>query len=157
MYIGLIVILFSCKSNSIAQEKEKKSSQNAKIEKPKFGDPNDNELTKLKEVPNNQIPPNTVHLSVIVLEVSEDKAICNITNTTSIKVRIKQVIGSGSGIVNMVSSNQEIILGLRQNTLKYITSLKTKLNKEIFIIVKEKPCSNFSQTLYEIISFESKN
>ncbi|MFD2563630.1 hypothetical protein [Aquimarina rubra] len=157
IYLGLIIILFSCKSNTgIAQEKEENNPDKTPIEKPKFGDSNDNDRTKLKFIDNNQIPPNTVHLNAVLLEVSEDKVICNVSGSTTVKVKVKQVVGSGSGIVNMVSANQEVVLTLRKAS-KNRTSLKAKLEKEFFIIAKEKPCTDLSKTIYEIISFESKN
>ncbi|WP_378180391.1 hypothetical protein [Aquimarina sp. SS2-1] len=158
IYLGLVIILFSCKSNNgIAQEKEQNDPNRTPIEKPKFGDSNNNDPTKLKVVNNNQISPNTVHLNAVLLDVSENKAICNISGSKSVNVKVKQVIGSGSGIVNMLSTGQEVILVLRQSTSKSLSSLKTNLDKEIFIVVKERPCTDFSQTVFEIVSFKSLN
>ncbi|MHA7059315.1 hypothetical protein ACWGOQ_0018960 [Aquimarina sp. M1] len=158
LYIMLMLILFSCKSNnSIAQEKEKNNPKNTSIQKPKFGDPNNNDLIKINTTATNQIPPNTVYFNAVVLQISENEVVCDISNTTIVKVRVKQVVGTGSGIVNMLSSNQETVMVLGQNTLKNRIALKEILGKEIFIVSREKPCYDFSQTVYEIVSFEPKN
>ncbi|WP_299213130.1 hypothetical protein [uncultured Aquimarina sp.] len=159
MYIGLIIILFSCKSNSIAQEKEKSNTEKPKVEKPKFGDQNDNEVTKLNVTSNDQISPNTVHLTGIILKVFENKSICGTLYEVTAMVKVKSVIGSGSGIVNMISSEQEVLFGLTKNQLRNFETLqkKTDANQEINLVVLEVLCQNSSKTAYQIISFTPKN
>ncbi|AXT51894.1 hypothetical protein D1818_13945 [Aquimarina sp. BL5] len=158
MYIGLIIILFSCKSNSIAQEKEKSNTQKPKVEKPKFGDQNDNQITKTSVISNNQISPNTIRLKGIVLEIFENKSICGTLYEVTVRIKVKKIIGSGSGIVNVISSKQEVIFGLTKNQLRNLETLqkKTDVNKEINLVVLEVLCRNSSKTAYKIISFTPK-
>ncbi|WP_299258945.1 hypothetical protein [uncultured Aquimarina sp.] len=159
MYIGLIIVLFSCKSNSIAQEKEKGNTEKPKIEKPKFGDQNDNQITKTSVTSNNQISPNTLHLKGIVLEIFENKSICGTLYEVTVRIKVKSVIGSGSGIVNMIESEQEVVFGLTKNQLSDLETLqqKTDVNQEINLVALEVLCQNMNETAYQIISFTSKN
>ncbi|AXT57404.1 hypothetical protein D1815_17245 [Aquimarina sp. AD1] len=154
MYIGLIAILFSCKSNSIAQENAKNKTEKPKVEKPKFGDTNNGDMPKPNVFTQNQIAPNTIHLTVEVMELYSNKLICDVSQEAAVNVKIKEIKGSGSGLVNRVSINKEIILALRKGISKDITYLKSKLSKDIFIIIREKPCMNFNQTMYEIVGYE---
>ncbi len=154
MYIGLIAILFSCKSNSIAQENVKNKTEKPKVEKPKFGDTNNGDMPKPNGFTQNQIAPNTIHLTVEVMELYSNKLICDVSQETAVNVKIKEIKGSGSGLVNRVSVNKEITIALRKGISKDITYLKSKLSKDIFIIIKEKPCMNFNQTMYEIVGYE---
>jgi len=159
IYIVLIAILYSCKSNSIAQEKVKTSSDTPKIEKPKFGDPGDNKLTKLKPMDQSQISPNTVHLTGTVLGVYKNKSICGKPYDTAITIRVKDIIGAGSGIVNMISSQQEITFGLKKGQLEDFNILRKKHseNQEITFVVTEGLCRDMNKTAYEVIRFNVKS
>jgi len=159
MYIGLVIILFSCKSNSIAQEKEKSNTQKPKVEKPKYGDIGNNEITKLSVIEDSQIAPNTVRLTGILVGVYKNKSICGASYEDIAKIKVKKIIGSGSGIVNVISSKQEVIFGLTKNQLRNLETLqkKTDVNKEINLVVLEVLCQNSSKTAYKIISFTPKN
>lgn len=154
MYIGLIAILFSCKSNSIAQENVKNTTEKPKVEKPKFGDIKSGDTPKPNVYTQNQIAPNTIHLTVEVKEIYSNKLICDVSHETAVNAKIKEIRGSGSGLVNRVSINKEITLAVRKGISKDINYLKSKLSKDIFIIIKEKPCMNFNQTMYEIVGYD---
>ncbi|WP_298542472.1 hypothetical protein [uncultured Aquimarina sp.] len=159
MYIGLIIILFSCKSNSIAQEKEKSNTNKPKVEKPKFGDIGDNEITKLDVIADSQIAPNTVRLTGTVVGFYKNKSVCGVSFAGAANVKVKKVIGAGSGIVNMISSEQETLFGLTKNQLRDFEALQknTNVHQEINLVVLEVLCQNSSKTAYQIISFTSRN
>ncbi|SEK74999.1 hypothetical protein SAMN04487910_1020 [Aquimarina amphilecti] len=157
MYIGLITILFSCKSNSIAQENEKSTEEKPKVEKPRFGDVNNDNMPKPDVFAQNQVGPNTIHLTIQALEIIKNKRICDIPQEAAIKAKVTDIKGSGSGIINMISINQEIELASRKGIPKDVTYLKSKLNKDVVIIIKEKPCADFNQTVYEIVSIDYRN
>ncbi|MBW1293973.1 hypothetical protein [Aquimarina litoralis] len=154
VYIGLLAVLFSCKSNSIAQEKRGNTSdkiKKEKVETPKFGDLN-SDVIRSNSILQNQMAPNTIYLTVIVLEVLENRNICTKNYPNVGRVKVKSVKGSGSGIVNMISQNQEIMVALRKGISKDVSDLKSKIHQEISIVVREKPCSDFNHTMYEIVS-----
>lgn len=157
VYIILFAILVSCKSTSIAQENEKKSSNTenkVKVQKPRFGDSN-NGSVKPNVVTQSQIAPNTIHLEVFVFEVSGNNNICDKSYTNTGRMLVKKVKGYGSGIVNMISQNQELIIALRKGIAKDISILQKNRDKEISIVVREKPCADFNQTMYEIVTISN--
>ncbi|GAA0714641.1 hypothetical protein GCM10009430_08120 [Aquimarina litoralis] len=157
VYIILFAILVSCKSTSIAQENEKKSSNTenkVKARKPRFGDSNNGGI-RPNVVSQNQIAPNTIHLKVVVLEVSGNNNICDKSYDNTGRMLVKNVKGYGSGIVNMISQNKELIIALRKGIAKDISSLQKNIDKEISIVVREKPCTDFNQTMYETVTISS--
>jgi len=158
-YLGLIAILFSCKSTSIAQEKENTTTPKTKIEKPRFVDTVDKEISKLSVIGDRQITPNRVHLEGTVLGVYENISICGVPYEATIKVKVTSIIGSGSGIVNLISSGQEITFGCRKGELENFKTHRKQSTKDqkIIFIVNEGLCKNMGKTTYELVSFRSKN
>lgn len=157
VYIILLAILVSCKSTSIAQENEKKSGNTedkVKVQKPRFGDSN-NGGVRPNVVSQNQIAPNTIHLKAIVLEVLENNNICDKSYGNTSRLLVKKVKGYGSGIVNMISQNQELIIALRKGITGDVSSLKNNVDKEVSMVVREKPCADFNQTMYEIVTISN--
>ncbi len=166
LYISIVVVLFSCKSNTTAQEKkdvkiEKPRIENArdkkpKIERPGFGDPRDNEITKLDgEYSTSLIAPNTIHFMGSVIAVFKDKAICGKSYKATTTIEVKKITKS-AGIVNLISSEKETTFGFLKGYVKDFETLKQKLTKgQVFSFkAKESLCPDTSQTVYEIMSFE---
>ncbi|WP_103068978.1 hypothetical protein [Aquimarina sediminis] len=148
LYIIIMGLLFSCKSNSIAQEKENEEvQQKPKVERPKF-----------KDLQNNTIDPNMVHLVSIMQSVNKNKAICGKTYTTTATIKVDRIVNIGSGIVNMVSPGQIITVGFMNFQEKELETLKqiVNKNKEVFLKIKEDLCPDMSNTVYEVLQFESK-
>lgn len=147
LYIVIVVGLFSCKSNSIAQEKETEKTK-LKVEKPKFSDLQDT-----------TIDPNTVHLIAVIQGVTKNASICEKSFKTTITVKVKQIINSGSGIVNMISPGQEITFGFMNSPANDFDTLKQRIpkDKEVSFKIRENLCPNMSKTVYEVIGFKTKD
>ncbi len=169
MYILIFVALFSCKSNTTAQEKkdvktEKSKVKNTKDEKPKiekpgFGDPRDNEITRIEtEDAKPLIETNTVHLTGSVLGLFKNKKICGKPFMATTTIKVERVTGSGSGIVNLIPEGQEITFGFLKDHAKDFDALQQKFAKDnvISLVVKESLCSDTSETVFEIIRFGIK-
>ncbi|WP_103864941.1 hypothetical protein [Aquimarina sp. I32.4] len=143
LYVVLAILLFSCKSNSVAQEKGIKNTS-SKVEKPKFGD-----------TQSIAVDPNTVHLVAVVQELKKDGMLCDKKFKATTSVRIKRIINSGAGIVNMISAGQEIVFGFVNspaNDFKNLTQDISK-DKEVFFKVRENLCSDMSNTMYEVVRY----
>lgn len=148
LYILIVIGLFSCKSNSIAQEKEaEKTNPKPKIEKPKFSDLQDT-----------TIDPNTLHLIVVMQSVTKNASICEKNFKTIATVKVKQIINSGSGITNMISPGQEITFGFMNSPANDFDTLKQRLpkDKEVSFKIRENLCPDMSKTVYEVIGFKTK-
>lgn len=147
VFIIIMVALFSCKSNSIAQEKEGNKSK-PKIEKPKFSDSQ-----------NTSIAPNTVSLIAVVQDIYKNSEVCGKNFTTSTKVKVKRIVSSGFGITNMIFPEQEITFGIMNSQANDFNSLKQNMNgdEEVFFKVRENLCPDMSTTVYEVLQFEIKN
>jgi len=158
MCILVLVALFSCKSNSIAQEKNIEKTNKPKIEKPGFGDPRDNEITSFESYSNDQIAPGTIHFTAVTKKIVTDVDICGKQYKTAILVAIKKIKGSGSGIVNMLSLGQKVTLVYNNANVKNFDELKQKLAKdqELTVVVKEGLCPDMSKTVYEILKLDNK-
>ncbi|TPN84072.1 hypothetical protein [Aquimarina algicola] len=141
----LIVIFFSCKSNSIAQEKEKSNTSKEKTELSQFN--------RIDE--STRIAPGTVHLTGLVLGTSKNKAICGKPYAETATIKVESIRGSGSGIVSQIASGQEITFGFLKGHFKDFETLQQKHddNQELFFIVQEGLCLGMNQTVYEILSF----
>ncbi len=149
LYILIVVGLFSCKSNSIAQEKEtEKIKPKPKVEKPKFSDLQDD-----------TIDPNTVHLIAVIQGVTKNVSICEKSFKTTTTVKVKQIINSGSGITNMISPGQEITFGFMNSPANDFDTLKQRIlkNKEVSFKIRENLCPDMSKTVYEVIGFKTKD
>jgi hypothetical protein len=149
LYILIVVGLFSCKSNSIAQEKEtEKTKSKSRIEKPKFTDLRDN-----------TIDPNTVHLIAVIQNVTKNVYICEKRFKTATTVKVKQVINSGSSILNMISPGQEITFGFMNSPANDFDILKQRISKdkEVSFKIIENLCPDMSKTVYEVIGFKIKD
>lgn len=170
LYIVIIIGLFSCKSNSIAQEKESDKNEKPKIEnsraaKPKIkipglGDPGDNEITNRDfEKDDSQLGASRIDLIGVSIKFHEDKRICDKTYKGAIDVKVDQVIKSGSGISNSLSEGKEITLVFMKSHSKDVNALKQKLTKDqkVSFKVRERPCFDSAKTMYEIITFEIVN
>lgn len=146
VFIIIMTALFSCKSNSIAQEKEDKKTK-LKVEKPKFGDSQ-----------NASIAPNTVSLIAVVQGIYKDSEVCGKNFTTTTKVKVKRIINSGSGIVNRISPEQEITFGFTTIQGKeFSTSKQMVKNAEVSFKVREGLCPDMNTTVYEVFQFDIKN
>ncbi len=147
LYILIVVGLFSCKSNSIAQEKETEKIK-PKVEKPKFSDLQDN-----------TIDPNTVHLIAVIQDVTKNASICEKSFKTATTVKVKRIINSGSSITNMISPGQEITFGFMNSPANDFDTLKQRIpkNKEVSFKIRENLCPDMSKTVYEVIGFKTKD
>lgn len=145
LYIVMAVFLFSCKSSTVAQENKTETAQKPKVKKPKFSD-----------IQNNAIGPNTILLTTVIQDIIKDVEICNKKYKVTTIVKVKRITNSGSSIVNMLSSGQEITLCFMNSQIKDFDSLKRDIIKgqEVFFKVRENLCPDMSKTMYEIIRFE---
>lgn len=159
VYVLILVALFSCKSNSIAQEKKTEKTNKPKIERPGFGDPRDNEITNLNLNSHLQIAPDTMRIIAVIQKISSDVNICGKRYKAAILVEIKEIKELGSGIVNEVSSGQKIALTYSNSIVKNFDEPKQEFSKgqEVAMVVKERLCTDMSETAYEIISFRIVN
>ncbi|WP_282079776.1 hypothetical protein [Aquimarina algiphila] len=149
LYILVVIGLFSCKSNSIAQEKEhEKTEKKPKIEQPMHYD-NQNDRTD----------PNTVHLVAVIQDVNKNISICGQKYNAVTTVKVKSITGLGSSIVNMISAGQEITFAFMKSHSKDFDVLKQKLtkNQKVSFKVREGLCFDSAKTVYEIITFEIIN
>ncbi len=149
LYILVVVFLFSCKSNSVAQEKETEKTK-PKIEKPKFSD----------IIDHNRIDPNTVHLVAVIKDVFTNANVCGKSYKATILVEVKSITGSGSSIVNLISVGQKITFAYRNAAATDFELLKKDFNKdqEVSLIIKEGLCPDMGQnTVYEILRFKFSN
>ncbi len=146
VFVLSIVVLFSCKSNSVAQEKEASQEAKAKanVEKPLFVDHQNN------------ISPGAVHLEATVIKIYKNDNVCGKSFKATISVKIDHVKGSGSGIVNMIATGQEITLGFRNAMVKDFDVLQEKLvvGQRFFFVLEEKLCRSGNDTVYMISRFE---
>ncbi|MCK8523258.1 hypothetical protein M0D21_16885 [Aquimarina sp. D1M17] len=170
VYIVIIIGLFSCKSNTVAQEKkdvktEKSIEGNSKDKKPQieipgFGDPSDNEITNIDLEAYNRQEPGTMTFNAMLVDFYTDKKICGKSFEAAIKVKVGTIMNSGSGIVNPFSKDQEAIIGFMRSHSKNIEDLKKKFegsSKNLTLIVKENLCPDLGQdTVFEIIRFTIK-
>ena len=142
IYIVLIALFF-CTSVVNAQEK-------LKVEKPKFGGSDDTYQ---------RIAPGMIHFAGILKGISKDQSICNTSYDTTASIKVKDIIGSGSSITNMVLLGQEITMGFIKTQVKNIDDLQKQIsNKQEFIfVIRESLCLGNSKTSYEIMSFTPKN
>ena len=147
LYILIVIGLFSCKSNSNAQEKETEKTK-PKVEKPKFSDLQDT-----------TIDPNTVHLIAVIQGVTKNASICEKNFKTTATVKVKQIINSGSGITNMISPGQEITFGFMNSPANDFDTLKQRIpkDKEVSFKIRENLCPDMSKTVYEVIWFKAKD
>ncbi|WP_109436132.1 hypothetical protein [Aquimarina sp. AU119] len=150
LYILIFIGLFSCKSNSVAKEKEtEKGQQKPKVEKPKFSD--------LKH--HDALETNTVHLVAVIQDVNRNISICGQKYNAVTTVKVKSITGLGSSIVNMISAGQEITFAFMKLHSKDFDALKQKLAKDqkVSFKVREGLCFDSAKTVYEIITFEIIN
>jgi len=159
IYAILIVVLCSCKSNSTAKENGNMSSDTSAVNKSILADSRNNKLKTLHDVSHSQIAPNTVHVKGTVLGVFKNASICGISYEATTKVRITAIIGSGSGIINMISSGQEITFGLMKGQSEIFDVLLKKHTKDqkITFVLTENLCMDMGKTVYVIDSFGVKN
>ncbi|WP_281988479.1 hypothetical protein [Aquimarina aggregata] len=158
MCILVLIALFSCKSTSVAQEKQIEKTNKPKIEKPGFGDPRDNEITSFEPYLQDQIAPGTIHFTAVIQEMNKDISVCGTQYKAAVLVNVKKVKGSGSGIVNALSSGQKTTLVYPNANVKKIDELKQKFtkNQEVKAVVKESLCPDMSKTVYEILKLSNK-
>ncbi len=154
LYIVLVIVLFSCKSNSVAQEKEPFTQQKEtvkpqkpKIEKPKFID-----VQKT-------LSPGTVHFDGTIMNLSKNSSICDKVYNAVVTVKVDRIHGSGSSIVNIISAGQVINLPILGPQAKDFEGLEQKFTKDqkASFLVTESMCMDMNQTVYEIISSEIIN
>ncbi|EZH72380.1 hypothetical protein ATO12_23295 [Aquimarina atlantica] len=169
LYILVFIGLFSCKSNSIAQEKESDKNEKPKIENPRaakpkikmpgLGDPRDNEITHGEFETDNLIEANRIDLVGLFIKFYKDKKICDKAYKNAIEVKLDKVIRSGSGIIKSLSEQQEITLVFMKFHNEDVNVLKQKLVKDqkISFQLRERPCFDSSKSVYEIITFKIKN
>jgi len=155
LYILLLTFLFSCKSNSVAQEKkaDNHNSSKPKIEKIAFGDPNDNEITNIDLGENTRMEPATVNLKGSIQSLSKNGVICGTSYKVTARVKVRSIINSGRGIVNLLSKGDEVTMAFMNNAPDTdYDALKKKLtiSGEMLIKVREGLCPEMTQTVYMI-------
>ncbi len=146
----IVVSLLSCKATSVAQEADKPEELNkSKIQRPAFGDPRDNEITKMPV----QLAPNTVGFLGAIKELKKNNTICSKNYKVSAIIRVGKITSTGSGIVNALSTDQEFEMGFIGVIPKNLESLKSAT--EVSFMARENLCSDDMGTkLYEIFSFK---
>ncbi len=163
IYRVIILTILSCKSNSIAQDKKEVKTEKTKVDtsktgKPKieipgFGDPRDNEIanTQMEVRPE----PGTIHLVGSVIKFYSETEVCGKPFKGAISIKVDKILKSGSGIVNIISSGQEITFGFLKGNVEDFKTLQQKFTKdqEVFFIVRESLCPDMNETVYEIIRF----
>ncbi len=166
-YILIFIGLFSCKSNSIAQEKEnnKTKVENHRIEKPKIkmpglGDPRDNEITNRDFEVDVQTKTSRIDVIGLFVKFYEDKKICDTVYKATIGVKVDQVIKSERGVSNALKEGQGVDLVFMKSHSKDFDRLKQKFTKDqrvLFKVRERKLCFDSAKTVYEIITFEIIN
>ncbi|WP_109301946.1 hypothetical protein [Aquimarina sp. AU474] len=168
--IVTLLVIFSCKSNSLAQEKfskkEKPDIENPKGEKLKTDMSSDSAIVNDTMIiggglqQDNVLEPGAMHIMGSVIAFYKSTNICDRPYKAALKIRIEKILKSGSGIVNVLSSGQEITLGFISGVYtKDLSALQSemKLGKNLSIMVKEGLCPNLgNDTVYEIMRFSTK-
>lgn len=140
--ILLTLLFFSCKPTMTAQEKNNLTPKKQKIAKPKFGDLVNDKI----------IAPNIIQLQVSILKEVKPANICNTEYSSTLEVKIIEILESGSSITNMITKNKKYTFVLN-NFIKQKAIEKIKSGKTMTITVKEGLCKNANQSLYEVLSF----
>ncbi|WP_160114763.1 hypothetical protein [Aquimarina sp. AU474] len=150
-YILIMVVLVSCKTNTVAQEKQSEKNTKPKVEKPKLDD--------IQDQQNQRIDPSTILITGSIQGVFKDSNICGKSYKASAILKVKQIVNTGSGIVNPISAGQEVRLGFISPKANDFESLKKEVvvGKEFSIKVMEGLCPDMGQTLYEILNFQLLN
>jgi len=147
--IGLIFFCISCKpSILVAQEKE---SENLPNKKPRFSE---------KDI--YQISPNSIHI-IGQVESIRDKSIdlCeNIYNHTAL-INVVEIIGSGSGIINMLNKDERVQMIFMMGYSEVINNKKMVFEGikegELFKgIIIEKLCKDSGKTHYIISQYKKQ-
>ena len=154
-YLLLILSLFSCKSSSVAQEQPLEKSPKNKIERPAFGDPNDNEITKLPLNPKLSSKPSLEFIGS-VKQLEEKKQICHQKYNLVSLLHLKKIKGAAKNKLPKVGST--IDLGFaNEKLIKEFTSLKKAINSnnktQLSFKVKEIKCIDKETVIYEVMSF----
>ncbi len=155
VYIGIIVALFSCKSNSIAQEKEPMKPQETnkvKIQRPILGDPRDNEITAFPVHPKGGTT-NITNCVASVLSLEEKNVICD--KKTMARLKVMDVKSSGT----LVSKEQEISVVFNALNEKNFDIVKRDFSKDqiIELTLRKKHCSDMKANVYEVITYKVKD
>ncbi len=152
IYFLVVIILISCKTNTIAQgEKKSVKSEISGVTTEKVK-PQKKTFSKDQEA----IAPGTIHLEGSVMLITENRSICSKTYKAAIAVRVENILGSGSGIENMISSGQEVIFGFRKFMADDFNILEKQFvkNKRFFIVIEEGRCRDMSEAVYLISKIE---
>jgi len=171
-FVGLVIIicLFSCKSTSIAQEKQdtktikdkivEKKTETPDYKKIKLGDPTDNERTHLDLNTVSQVKPGTIQLEGLVETFYKNTAICEKPYKAAIKIKVSQIIESGSGLVKTLSKDQEITFGFIPGVYtKDLEVLQKKMQpgRKLSILVRQGLCPDFGDNaVFEIVRYAIK-
>ncbi|AXT61759.1 hypothetical protein D1816_15820 [Aquimarina sp. AD10] len=145
VYFIIVVMLFSCKSNSIAQEKVQKTDLKPKSEQ---------KLVQSGLEDNHRIEPGTIKLIGSIVSLNEDTVVCGTSYKVSVLAKVSRIVNSGQGIVNLLSKGQEVTLVFMnsKNSSTDYDILKNKLVKgsEMSMQVREGLCLDMTQTIYTI-------
>ena len=145
------IICFSCKSTVKGQQKNNDSIKKEPIEnkKPVFSE---------KDI-YHKINPNTIELVGEIVTVEDNSVLCGQHYETIFLIKVQRIIGSGSGIINMLNKGE---------TFKAIFSKKLLFNNDkpldsIFkkgslfqVNVFEKLCFDTNKTTYFISNYKKR-
>mgnify|MGYP001802081319 CR=1 FL=1 len=162
VYSMVLLIIFSCKSNSLAQEKslkDKKSDiENVKDESIATETKNSKTIIGDGLQIDTVLAPGSVHVSGSIISFHKNTTICNRPYKAALTIRIENVLKSGPGIIHMLSPNQEITLGFMNGMYtKDLSDLEDKMTtgKNLSMMLKEGLCFDMNtNNLYEIMQFE---
>ncbi len=147
VYLVVLIVLFSCKTNTVAQENKQDNNEKPKVEKPKFGDTYNDQSPRIE--------PGTVLFVGTIKGVSKKGNICGKSYNAVGTIVIENIIGSGSGIVNLMGKGQEMEMAFYLAKPEGFDDLesKAKSGNKFSIKAREGLCPDFNNTVYEIVSF----
>ncbi|GEM_PF-3081043 len=145
--IGIIILCFSCKSTTSAQEKE--------AEKPSITNPKP-KFTQKDQV---QISPNTIRFLGKIIKIEKEvTAICGTNHENVATIEIMDNLASGSGIINLCNKGDQLkmvfIQGFSASSNKNDNHTNEIKEGHIFLAEAiEKLCPDTDKTLYYVSTY----
>ena len=142
IYCCFFLSLWACKSQEPSQEIKKPVVTDTTPKKPQYSgesqtmDPN-TVLVRAKEI--------SFHSNEVLL--------CGTAYDHTLVVKIEKIEGSGSSLINMISKDQVLTLGVSKVVSKQYQLQRTQENFDTLILkLREKPCPDMTATIYEVFS-----
>ncbi|TYP76292.1 hypothetical protein [Aquimarina intermedia] len=144
VYCCFFLFLWACKSQEPSQKIKKPVETNTTPKKPQYSGESQT------------MDPNTVLVQAKEISFhSNDVLLCGTAYDHTLVVKIEKIEGSGSSLINMISKDQVLTLGVSKVVSEQYQLQRTQENFDILILkLREKPCPDMTTTDYEILSVQ---